>query len=142
MSVNLSHKVEGDRKGRQHQRYESVDNKQKYQGIVQEKMRRKDEVHMNDPNIEVMLRKMQVQNNNFIAGGSDNSSPTHQQMISKIHQSQRQKDDGSNRKVKKQNEAYSAYKSNQPQTDDKRNTSAQQQQQFKNKSTRNENYGS
>ena len=78
MVVNLSQKVDGDRKQRNtHQRYESVDNKQKYQAIVNEKMRRKDDqLLMNDPNIEVMLKKMQIQNNNFMGSESSNS-PTH-----------------------------------------------------------------
>ena len=45
-----------------HQRYESADNKAKHQAVINEKMRRKNEVSqqfsMNDPNVEQMLRKM------------------------------------------------------------------------------------
>ena len=60
--------MKGTRSG--HQRYESADNKAKHQAIISEKMRRKNEMaeqfSMNDPNLEQMLKKMQVKTNNYV----------------------------------------------------------------------------
>ena len=57
------------------QRYESADNKEKHQAIINENMRRKNDLQeqfsMTDPNVERMLK--QIKKNNYVAdeGGSN-----------------------------------------------------------------------
>ena len=58
------------------QRYESADNKEKHQAIINDNMRRKNEVQeqfsMTDPNVERMLK--QIKKNNYMTSDSTTQS--------------------------------------------------------------------
>ena len=68
-NVNMEKKADQVNSKQHHQRYESADNKQRHQAIIQEKMRANqldEQFNMTDQNLDQILKQIKVQRDNYV----------------------------------------------------------------------------